>query len=157
MWKRFMARLLKEAKIEDRFTEHDLRAKCASDAETLERAKQLLGHSDYADGTIDLYFGPKAPKGMESNWLRTGEDFFLIFRLYGPGPALFDKTWKLPDAYVPNFRWCANPLSNGTLSCDRLDGNLRASGERETGAGQDILQRVAVQCRHEIAMRISKN
>ena len=50
-----------------------------------------------ADGTIDLYFGPEAPEGTESNWLPTGEDFFLIFRLYGPQKALFDKTWKLPD------------------------------------------------------------
>jgi integrase len=46
MWKRFMARLLKETKIKERFTEHDLRAKCASDAESLERARQLLGHAD---------------------------------------------------------------------------------------------------------------
>jgi hypothetical protein len=34
---------------------------------------------------------------MESNWLPTGEDFFLIFRLYGPEQALFEKTWTLPD------------------------------------------------------------
>jgi integrase len=46
MWKRFMTRLLKETKIKERFTEHDLRAKCASDAESLERARQLLGHAD---------------------------------------------------------------------------------------------------------------
>jgi integrase len=39
-------RLLKETNIKDRFTEHDLRAKCASDAETLGRAQQLLGHAD---------------------------------------------------------------------------------------------------------------
>ena len=50
-----------------------------------------------ADGTTDIYFGSKAPTGMESNWLPTGESFFLIFRLYGPQAALFDKTWKLPD------------------------------------------------------------
>ncbi len=50
-----------------------------------------------ADGTIDLYFGPKAPAGMESNWIPTGEDFFLIFRLYGPEKALFAKTWTLAD------------------------------------------------------------
>jgi hypothetical protein len=50
-----------------------------------------------ADGTIDLYFGPKAPAGMESNWMATGEDFFLLFRLYGPDKALFDKTWTLAD------------------------------------------------------------
>jgi integrase len=46
MWKRFMKRLLTETKITHRFTEHDLRAKCASDAETLGRAQQLLGHAD---------------------------------------------------------------------------------------------------------------
>jgi hypothetical protein len=40
------------------------------------------------DGTIDLYFGPKSPTDMESNWIPTGEDFFLIFRLYGPEEAL---------------------------------------------------------------------
>ena len=42
----------------------------------------------------------------------------------------------------------------------RLDGNLHASGEREPAAdpvSQDILQRVAVQCRHEIAVRVSKH
>jgi integrase len=46
MWKRFMKRLLAETKIINRFTEHDLRAKCASHAETLARAQQLLGHAD---------------------------------------------------------------------------------------------------------------
>jgi integrase len=41
-----MARLLKDTKIIERFTEHDLRAKCGSDAESLARAQQLLGHAD---------------------------------------------------------------------------------------------------------------
>jgi hypothetical protein len=50
-----------------------------------------------ADGSVDLYFGPTAPSGKEANWLPTGEDFFLIFRLYGPGKAYFDKTWKMDD------------------------------------------------------------
>jgi len=30
VWKRFVARLLKETKIDQRFTEHDLPAKCVS-------------------------------------------------------------------------------------------------------------------------------
>jgi hypothetical protein len=38
--------------------------------------------------------------GMESNWLPTGEDFFLIFRLYGPEKALFEKTWTLADVEI---------------------------------------------------------
>ena len=50
-----------------------------------------------ADGSVDLYFGPNAPSGKEANWLPTGEDFFLILRLYGPGKAYFDKTWKMND------------------------------------------------------------
>lgn len=33
MWGRFMDRVLKETKVTERFTEHDLRAKCASDGE----------------------------------------------------------------------------------------------------------------------------
>ena len=36
----------RDSKITERFTEHDLRAKCASDAESLGRAQQLLGHAD---------------------------------------------------------------------------------------------------------------
>jgi hypothetical protein len=52
-----------------------------------------------ADGSVDLYFGPKAPEGKESNWVPTNADgnFEVLFRFYGPEKALFDKTWKLPD------------------------------------------------------------
>jgi hypothetical protein len=50
-----------------------------------------------ADGTHDIYFGPTAPKGMELNWVPTGEDFFLIFRLYGPEKSVLEQTWKLND------------------------------------------------------------
>jgi len=46
MWQRFMKRVLEETKVTERFTEHDLRAKCASDAESLEHARQLLAHAD---------------------------------------------------------------------------------------------------------------
>lgn len=46
MWQRFMTRVLEETKVKERFTEHDLRAKCASDAESLEHARALLSHAD---------------------------------------------------------------------------------------------------------------
>ncbi len=46
MWRGFAARVLEETKVEEKFTEHDLRAKCASDASTLEHARQLLNHAD---------------------------------------------------------------------------------------------------------------
>ena len=40
-----------------------------------------------------------APAGKEANWTptRAGEGFEVLFRFYGPLPALFDKTWVLPD------------------------------------------------------------
>ena len=50
-----------------------------------------------ADGSYDVYFAPKPPKGKESNWIPTGEDFFLLFRLYGPATKDFYKTWILGD------------------------------------------------------------
>ena len=46
LWQRFMERLLEETKVTQRFTEHDIRGKCASDAETLEHARALLAHAD---------------------------------------------------------------------------------------------------------------
>ncbi|MES2149295.1 MAG: tyrosine-type recombinase/integrase [Pseudomonadota bacterium] len=46
MWRGFAQRVLAETKVEEKFTEHDLRAKCASDASTLEHARSLLSHAD---------------------------------------------------------------------------------------------------------------
>lgn len=50
-----------------------------------------------ADGSYDVYFAPEAPEGMESNWIPTGEDFFLLFRLYGPDGKDWFKNWMLGD------------------------------------------------------------
>jgi hypothetical protein len=51
------------------------------------------------DGSSDVYFGPGAPAGGESNWVPTnaGGGFEVLFRLYGPEKAFFDKKWILPD------------------------------------------------------------
>jgi hypothetical protein len=50
------------------------------------------------DGSVDLYFGPKAPGGLESNWIPTqGHVPCPITRLYGPEEAFWNKTFKLPD------------------------------------------------------------
>ncbi len=46
MWGRFMDRVLAETKVTQRFHEHDLRAKVASDAESLDHARALLAHVD---------------------------------------------------------------------------------------------------------------
>ncbi|MBI5248643.1 MAG: DUF1254 domain-containing protein [Desulfomonile tiedjei] len=52
-----------------------------------------------ADGSTDLYLGPKAPPGKEANWLATvpGRGYFAVFRLYGPTEAAIDKSWKPGD------------------------------------------------------------
>jgi len=34
------------------------------------RGSNTPGLTKNADGSIDLYFGPKAPAGKESNWVR---------------------------------------------------------------------------------------
>jgi len=53
-----------------------------------------------ADGSWDIYIGPEAPKGMESNWVQTipGKGWNTIFRLYGPLEAWFDGEWYPSDA-----------------------------------------------------------
>ena len=52
-----------------------------------------------ADGSVDVWFAPKPPVGMENNWIQTipGKGWFMILRLYGPLEPWFDKKWK-PDA-----------------------------------------------------------
>ncbi|MFG1624406.1 DUF1254 domain-containing protein [Kribbella sp. NPDC049227] len=52
-----------------------------------------------ADGSHDLYFGPTAPQGKESNWVETipGKSWFQLFRLYGPLQPWFDQTWRLNE------------------------------------------------------------
>ena len=62
-------------------------------------ASNDTGVQKNADGSVDVYFGPKAPAGQESNWVPTDpkRPFELLLRLYGPQKALFEKTWAMPD------------------------------------------------------------
>jgi len=63
------------------------------------RSSQTPGLQKKADGSVEVYFGPEAPDGKESNWVPTNTDggFEVLFRFYGPEKPLFEKTWKLPD------------------------------------------------------------
>jgi hypothetical protein len=49
-----------------------------------------------ADGSVDVYFGPKAPSGKEANWVQTipGKGWNTLLRLYGPLEPWFNKTWR---------------------------------------------------------------
>jgi hypothetical protein len=69
------------------------------DMKRASRSSQTPGLQKNADGSTDVYFGPKAPAGKESNWVPTKANgqFEVLFRFYGPEKPLFDKTWKLPD------------------------------------------------------------
>jgi hypothetical protein len=69
------------------------------DQKTVSRSSQSPGLQKNADGSVDVYFGPKAPAGREPNWVPTSPsgDFEVLFRFYGPEKPLFDKTWTLPD------------------------------------------------------------
>jgi hypothetical protein len=51
------------------------------------------------DGSVDVYFGSKLPKGKEKNWVPTNPDkgFFVVFRFFGPTDRYFNKTWSLND------------------------------------------------------------
>jgi len=60
------------------------------------RKEDLVKNSD---GSVDVYFGPKAPQGKEANWVQTnpGKGWFTYLRFYAPTEAFFDKSWAMPD------------------------------------------------------------
>jgi hypothetical protein len=57
------------------------------------RCKKLLVNQD---GSMDVWFGPKAPSGRENNWIQTipGKGWNMILRLYDPLEAWVNGTWK---------------------------------------------------------------
>lgn len=69
------------------------------DATRLGRSSQNTDLRKNADGSVDVWFGPKAPAGRETNWVPTSPAgrFEVLFRFYGPEKPLFEKTWTLPD------------------------------------------------------------
>ncbi len=52
-----------------------------------------------ADGSVTVWFAPKAPAGHETNWVQTtaGKGWNSLLRLYAPLEPWFDKTWKPGD------------------------------------------------------------
>ncbi|MNO49752.1 hypothetical protein D3C76_401110 [compost metagenome] len=73
-----------------------------SQVQTEQNKAALSSLFDVADAkgkSIDLYFGPEAPKGEEKHWIKTnpGTGWFTYFRVYGPQPETFDGSWKPGD------------------------------------------------------------
>ena len=67
---------------------------------SLDSRMDQLQYND--DGSVDLYIGPDAPAGLETNHMKTVEDdgWFVYFRLYAPEQAFFDKSFTLGDFEV---------------------------------------------------------
>jgi len=57
-----------------------------------------------SDGSVDIYFGQKAPKGKEKNFIKTDpkKGFFVVFRFYGPLEGYIEKTWVMNDFELIN-------------------------------------------------------
>ncbi len=50
-----------------------------------------------ADGSVDIYIQCAAPSGHESNWLPSPDGAFILWlRVYVPGTAILDGTYKVP-------------------------------------------------------------
>jgi hypothetical protein len=50
------------------------------------------------DGSTTLYFGPRAPEGLESNWIPTsGKRPLPTVRIYGGTEEFWDRSWQMPD------------------------------------------------------------
>ncbi len=82
------------------FTVYDNETRCFVDTGVQPDRSSRDPIEKNADGTVDLYFGPRAPAGKPaSNWIQTipGRGWFTYFRLYGPTQPYFDRTWVLPD------------------------------------------------------------
>ncbi|TBX80581.1 DUF1254 domain-containing protein [Rhizobium laguerreae] len=63
------------------------------------RSSQIADLKKNADGAVEIFLGPKAPAGKDLNWIPTDpkRNFEVMFRLYAPTKALFDKSWVLAD------------------------------------------------------------
>jgi hypothetical protein len=79
-------------------TMYDTQTRCQLQTSQLFPTKGSLteGVEQNEDGSYDLYFGPKAPKGKDGNWLETvpGKSWFCILRMYGPLEPWIEKTWR---------------------------------------------------------------
>jgi hypothetical protein len=61
--------------------------------------RSLFELRELSGKAVELYFGPKAPRGQEARWIRTlpGKGWFVYFRIYGPEKPAFDGRWKPGD------------------------------------------------------------
>jgi hypothetical protein len=77
----------------------DTRSIVQNQEQIADRSSRQPDLAKNADGSVDIYFAPTAPKGFEKNWIPTvpGQAWFTYFRLYAPLEPYFDQSWSLPD------------------------------------------------------------
>lgn len=77
----------------------DTRCMIATDQDRAALRSLIEKPQPNADGSYDLYFGPKAPAGREGQWIKTipGKGWNVFLRIYGPQAPAFDGAWKLND------------------------------------------------------------
>jgi hypothetical protein len=76
--------------------DNQTRSQLQTDARFPSVGNQQSGLQVNADESVDIYFGPDAPEGLEGNWVQTlpGQGWNTILRLYGPLAPWFEKTWQ---------------------------------------------------------------
>jgi len=76
--------------------DNQTRSELQTDSQFPSISSQRQGLEKNDDGSVDVYFGPNPPAGLDNNWVQTvpGKGWNVILRLYGPLEAWFDKTWK---------------------------------------------------------------
>ena len=76
--------------------DNQTRSMLQSDQQFPSIGSQTKGIVVNPDTSVDVWFGPTAPAGHETNWVQTvpGKGWNVLLRLYGPLQPWFDKTWK---------------------------------------------------------------
>jgi hypothetical protein len=76
--------------------DNQTRSMLQTDQQFPSMGSQRKGIVTNPDTSVDIYFGPQAPAGKESNWVQTvpGKGWNVVLRLYGPLEPFFDKTWR---------------------------------------------------------------
>jgi hypothetical protein len=77
----------------------ETRSLIKSDVRSAITSVNLGNVTQNSDESYDIFFGPEPLAGQEGNWIKTNpdEEFFVIFRFYGPTEAYYDKSWQLPN------------------------------------------------------------
>jgi len=95
------------------------------------------GVQQNTDGSTDIYFGPAAPEGKESNWIQTvpGKGWTVILRLYGPLDPWFDQTWKPGEIEPINDIQAVKPTGVKMKMATELPAKLLTPDKVETRIG----------------------